>query len=111
MKAVLFQIDHQRLKEQGRRRAILHNPNNPRDLTPREVDCLLLILTGLKSSDVAERLGITVRSLGTYRERIYSKFEVHGPIELAQRALRDGYITLQDFAGMTNGQDPFRHQA
>jgi len=55
----------------------------PCDLTLREQDVAVLVARGLRSSDVAERLGVPVRTVEGHIYRIYDKLHVRTRDELA----------------------------
>jgi HD-GYP domain-containing protein (c-di-GMP phosphodiesterase class II) len=50
-----------------------HERAAPADLTPREVEVLRLVATGLTSARTAAELGISVRTVNTHLEHIYAK--------------------------------------
>jgi DNA-binding CsgD family transcriptional regulator len=81
------------------RERILFQPHNPRRLSPREIDTLIVFLTITPNTDAAAatRLGISVASAGTYKERLYGKFGVHNITDLAREAIRLGYLSVEDF--------------
>ncbi|HZP97014.1 MAG TPA: HD domain-containing phosphohydrolase [Candidatus Limnocylindria bacterium] len=54
-------------QSQGKRRS------GPAGLTPREVEVLALIARGASNREVAQALGISVKTAGTHIERIYGK--------------------------------------
>jgi len=54
-------------------RAQRHERAAPADLTSREVEVLRLVATGLTSAQTATQLGISVRTVNTHVEHIYTK--------------------------------------
>ncbi|HEV8702670.1 MAG TPA: response regulator transcription factor [Candidatus Polarisedimenticolia bacterium] len=65
----------------------------PRDpLTPREREVLQLIAEGKSTKQVAEVLGITVKTAESHRSRIMSKLEIHEKAGLVRYAIKRGLI-------------------
>jgi len=65
----------------------------PRDpLTPREREVLQLIAEGKSTKQVAEVLGITVKTAESHRSRIMSKLEIHEKAGLVRYAIKQGLI-------------------
>ncbi|GEM_PF-4319465 len=65
-------------------------------LTPREVEVLQLAARGLSNKDIAEELGITVRTVKGHLINIYSKMKVKSRTEAVSCALKEGWIRLED---------------
>jgi DNA-binding NarL/FixJ family response regulator len=57
-------------------------------LTDRELEVFRLIGEGIKTSQIAERLHLSVHTVETYRERIRRKLELEGGTDLAHFATR-----------------------
>jgi DNA-binding CsgD family transcriptional regulator len=64
----------------------------PAGLTPREVEVLGLIARGASNRDVAEQLGITVKTAGTHIERIYTKIGASTRSAAALFAMQHGLL-------------------
>jgi DNA-binding NarL/FixJ family response regulator len=65
----------------------------PRDpLTPREREVLQLIAEGKSTKQVAETLGITVKTAESHRSRIMFKLEIHEKAGLVRYAIKRGLI-------------------
>lgn len=65
----------------------------PRDpLTPREREVLQLIAEGKSTKQVAEALGITVKTAESHRSRIMFKLEIHEKAGLVRYAIKRGLI-------------------
>lgn len=62
------------------------------ELTSREVDVLSLILKGLKRSQIAEQLFVSVETIKTHRKNIMAKFKAKDSGDLIQKATDYGYI-------------------
>lgn len=70
-------------------------PNQPLDrLTPRERQVLKLVVDGHSSNDVAAQLGLSSRSVDTYRSRLMSKLGVADLASLVKFAVRHGVTSV-----------------
>ncbi len=65
-------------------------PEDP--LTPREREVLQLIAEGHTTKEVAQRLGISVKTGETHRTHIMEKLEIHDTAGLVRYAIRQGII-------------------
>jgi len=65
------------------------------ELSKRERDVLQLIAEGLKTKDIASRLGITGRTIETYRRRLMSKLGVHSLAGLVKHAISEGIVEIE----------------
>ena len=65
-------------------------------LTTREREVLQLSAEGHTNSEIAARLGISVRTAETHRSRVMHKLGVHTQSDLTRYALRRGIIPLED---------------
>ena len=63
------------------------------DLTPKEVEVLLFIAEGLQNKEIAQRLGISHKTVEFHKTRLYEKIGVTGTVGAVKYALRNGYIT------------------
>lgn len=70
--------------------AIEHTQAGARSLTPREVEIVQLIAEGLSSKEMAERLGISFRTVETHRERILRKLHLRNTAEVVRFAITAG---------------------
>jgi len=66
-----------------------------RQLTPREVEVLILSAKGKSIKEMADELSITAATVQTYRVRIMEKLEIHNVAGLVKYALQKGYLPLQ----------------
>lgn len=57
-------------------------------LSPRETGVMDLMLAGLMNKQIADELGITMRTVEVHRARILEKFAVRSAVELAQLVAR-----------------------
>ncbi|CAA7627659.1 Response regulator [Candidatus Terasakiella magnetica] len=61
-------------------------------LTARELQVLRLIAGGLKNREIADQLGIAIKTVETHRTKIMQKLDLHNSAELAAYAIRRGLI-------------------
>lgn len=61
-------------------------------LSAREREVLGLTAEGFSSAEIGERLGISAKTVETYRERLMHKLELHHRSELVRLALREGLL-------------------
>jgi two-component system, NarL family, response regulator NreC len=64
------------------------------ELTPREQQVLVLIAEGLTSSEISDRLVISIKTVDRHRENIMHKLNLHSRVELVKYALRNDLIEL-----------------
>jgi DNA-binding NarL/FixJ family response regulator len=55
-------------------------------LTSRETEIIPLITSGLTTTEIAEKLFISIRTVETHRKNIYRKLNIHSNVELARYA-------------------------
>jgi DNA-binding NarL/FixJ family response regulator len=65
-------------------------------LTDREKQVLKLVAEGRSNKDVAELLGISVKTAMSHREHIMQKLGLHSRTELIRFALKQGIIRVDD---------------
>jgi DNA-binding NarL/FixJ family response regulator len=63
-------------------------------LSAREREILQLVVEGKASAPIAEQLGISVKSVETYRSRIMHKLGIHDLPSLVKFAIQHGIISL-----------------
>lgn len=68
-------------------------------LTPRERELVQLLSEGYSSSDVAERMHVSVKTVATHREHVMHKLHLSGVAELTRYALREGLSSLDTPCG------------
>jgi DNA-binding NarL/FixJ family response regulator len=68
-------------------------------LTSREREVLILIAEGQSNKEIANRLGIGVRTIETHRERIMRRLDIHSVAGLTKFAIANGMISLEESAG------------
>lgn len=70
-------------------------------LTDRELEVFRLIGTGLSTREIAERMKLGVKTIGTYRDRVKQKLDIKTAAELVRRAV---LWTEQEFFDPTDSQ-------
>jgi two-component system response regulator NreC len=64
------------------------------ELTPRQRQVLILLAEGLKSAEIADRLGISAKTVARHRENIMSRLDLHSRTELVKYAIRKGLTEI-----------------
>lgn len=64
-------------------------------LTGREREVLALIAEGQSNKEIANRLGIGVRTIETHRERIMRRLNIHSVAGLTKFAIANGLVPLE----------------
>ncbi len=64
-------------------------------LTSREREVLVLIAEGKSNKEIANRLGIGVRTIETHRERIMRRLDIHSVAGLTKFAIAHGLVPLE----------------
>jgi two-component system nitrate/nitrite response regulator NarL len=64
-------------------------------LTSREREVLVLIAEGQSNKEIANKLGIGVRTIETHRERIMRRLDIHSVAGLTKFAIAHGMIPLE----------------
>jgi two-component system, NarL family, nitrate/nitrite response regulator NarL len=72
-------------------------------LTTREREVLVLIAEGKSNKEIADRLGIGVRTIETHRERIMRRLDIHSVAGLTKYAIANGLIALESRPAPTSG--------
>lgn len=62
------------------------------ELSQREFEVLRLIGSGQPSGEIAKRLGLSPKTVGTYRDRIMEKLGVSSNADLVRYCLREGLL-------------------
>ena len=71
---------------------LLEEQPKPSLLTARERQTLNLIVMGSSNQEIADRLGISIKTVEKHRTSLMQKLGVHSLPQLMARALRDGLI-------------------
>ena len=65
-------------------------------LSERELEVLKLATKGLSNQDIAEKLCLSVRTVQAHLGHIFNKLQVSSRTEAVVRALKEGWVTLDD---------------
>jgi two-component system nitrate/nitrite response regulator NarL len=65
------------------------------NLSKREKDVLQLITEGFKTKEIARLLGVTDRTVETYRHRLMTKLSVHSIAALIKHAVTKGIVKIE----------------
>lgn len=82
------------------RQVVAHYIHRPRGetsqprLTEREQEVLKLIAEGLTTQEIAQHLGISVKTVMAHRTNIMDKLDIHKSTELVRYAIRQGLVSL-----------------
>ncbi|HCI80485.1 MAG TPA: DNA-binding response regulator [Ktedonobacter sp.] len=63
-----------------------------RSLTPREVEVLTMVAQGMTSQQIAEQLGISVKTVQAHRANVMEKLELRDVTQLVRFAIRTGLL-------------------
>ena len=66
------------------------------EFTDREREIIELCRVGLQSKEIAARLGISVRTVVTHKEKIFCKLGINNTMEMVQYALKKGIIRVEN---------------
>jgi two-component system nitrate/nitrite response regulator NarL len=72
-------------------------------LTVREREVLVFIAEGQSNKEIADRLGIGVRTIETHRERIMRRLNIHSVAGLTKYAIANGLISLEGGTAAPDG--------
>jgi two-component system, NarL family, response regulator NreC len=78
----------------GRRTAAMRKPQ-PKRLSGREAQVLRGVARGFTTKAIAVKLGVSDRTVQTYRERIYEKLELRTRADLVHYAIAHGMLNSQ----------------
>ncbi|MGI9069265.1 MAG: response regulator [Pyrinomonadaceae bacterium] len=66
------------------------------ELTPRQLEVLILIAEGYSTKDIARALGISVKTVETHRAQLMERLGIHDVAGLVRYAIRTGIVKLDD---------------
>lgn len=69
-----------------------------RALTKRETEIVRLVADGFKNREVAEKLGISVKTVETHRANIMNKLALRNLAELIRYAIQKGLVRVDQEA-------------
>jgi DNA-binding NarL/FixJ family response regulator len=61
-------------------------------LSTREREVLKLLADGMRTKEIAERIGVGVKTVETYRHRLMEKLQLDSVAELTRYAIREGLV-------------------
>jgi two-component system response regulator NreC len=68
-----------------------HSPHSPSDLlSERESQVLTFVAQGLRNKEIADKLGVSIKSVETYRARLMAKLNCDNAADLMRYAIRNG---------------------
>lgn len=80
-------------------RLLRHDDQSVRDLasflTPREMDCLRLLATGLDTTQMARRLGVSITTVRSHVQAVLTKLGARTRLEAASMAIRYGLVRVE----------------
>ena len=68
--------------------------SSPQTLTPREREVLQLVAEGWGNKQIANRLGVSVKTVEIHRHQIMERLNIHNVAELTKFAVREGMTSL-----------------
>jgi two-component system, NarL family, response regulator NreC len=81
----------------GRKTAAIREPQVKR-LSGREAQVLQAVARGFTTREIAVKLGVSGRTIQTYRERIYEKLELRTRADLVHYAIAHGMLNATESA-------------
>lgn len=63
-------------------------------LSQRQKEVADLLALGFKNSEIADQLGISIKTIDTHRMMILKKLALRNNVDLARHALRQGWVQL-----------------
>lgn len=67
-------------------------------LSERELQIAIMIMAGVKTNDMAQKLSLSPKSVNTYRYRMFEKLKITSNMDLALLATRHGLLEIHDRA-------------
>jgi two-component system nitrate/nitrite response regulator NarL len=61
-------------------------------LTPRELQCLALLASGVGTTVIARRLGVSTMTIRSHIQAVLTKLSVHSRMEAVSLAIRYGLV-------------------
>ncbi len=65
-------------------------------LTTKEREVLYLLALGLSNNEIAQRLFISVHTIKSHLESIYTKLKVHNKVQACVCAIKNNLIKVED---------------
>ncbi len=65
-----------------------------RKLTPREIEILKVLATGMANKQIARQLGISDKTVRNHLSNLYNKLGIYDRVQAALFAVREGLVKL-----------------
>ncbi len=65
-------------------------------LTDREMEVMIMMIRGVEVNEIALRLFLSIKTVHSYRSRIFEKLNLENEVALTFYAIKKGLITLED---------------
>lgn len=75
------------------RRRTTGEPDSLEKLTPRQREVLQLVAEGHSTKEIARRLGVSVKTVETYRSQLMDALDIHDIAGLTRYAIRKGLVS------------------
>lgn len=59
------------------------------EMSPRQVEIVELIADGFQDRDIAERLGVSPRTVDSHLQRLYQRYDLHSRAAVVAKWLRE----------------------
>jgi two-component system invasion response regulator UvrY len=66
------------------------------DLSERELQVMMMVLEGRKTSEISDNLCLSPKTISTYRHRLFSKLGIQSDVELTKMAIRHGLFNKSE---------------
>lgn len=67
------------------------------NLNPREIEALNLFAAGEAPKMIADKMRVSLKTVGKYKELLSQKLCTSGTIALVRVAIRNGFVTTEEF--------------
>lgn len=78
------------------RKIDIKSKTNFNELTDREMEVFMMVIRCVPAQDIATRLFLSLRTVHSYRSRIFEKVKVENDVALTLLAIREGLITMEE---------------
>lgn len=72
---------------------LLREEQNSMALTPRELEVLKLVASGMSSQEIADSLSLSIKTVESHRSRVMTKLDVTNVAMLVRESIRLGLVT------------------
>ena len=84
-----------RLRDQGRAAFNNGQRGDKLELTEREVEVLEHIAAGMSNQEIADKLGISIKTVEKHRQQVMNKLNIHETAGLTRYAISNGYFKVK----------------